>query len=51
MNQELNVSIKLSTVATVAPASVATPSSPQVLDQAALAQIAGGVRSGPNGGW
>ncbi len=53
MNQELNVSIELSTVAVVAVGhTVATPVSPMVLDQALLAQVGGGVStSGPHGGW
>lgn len=53
MNQELNVSIELSTVAAAAiEHSVSTPASPMVLDQALLAQVGGGVStSGPHGGW
>ena len=53
MNQELNVSIELSTVAAAAiEHSVSTPTSPMVLDQALLAQVGGGVStSGPYGGW
>lgn len=53
MNQELNVSIELSTVAAVAAEqSLSTPASPMVLDQALLAQVGGGVSSsGPYGGW
>ncbi len=48
MNQELNVSIELATVASVFVLGAETP---VVLDEALLAQIAGGVTSGPNGGW
>jgi hypothetical protein len=53
MNQKLNVSFELSTVAPVAAEhSVSTPASPMVLDQALLSQVGGGVSSsGPNGGW
>ncbi len=53
MNQELNVSIDLSTVAAVAVEhSVATPASPMVLDQALLTQVGGGLAvCGPNNTW
>jgi hypothetical protein len=53
MNQELNVSIELSTVAAdAAEHTVATPASPMVLDQALLAQVGGGLSTcGPNGTW
>jgi hypothetical protein len=53
MNQELNVSTELSTVATVAVEhSVEIPASPMVLDEALLAQVGGGASSsGPYGGW
>jgi hypothetical protein len=50
MNQELNVSTELSTVAANDQTSAA-PAAPMVLDEALLAQIAGGVTSGPHGGW
>jgi hypothetical protein len=50
MNQELNVSIELTTVA-ANDQDVATLAAPMVLDEALLAQISGGVTSGPHGGW
>jgi hypothetical protein len=53
MNQELNVSIELSTVAAVAVEhSVANPSAPVVLDATLLAQVGGGISTnGPHGTW
>lgn len=51
MNQKLNVSIELSTVAAVAVANDAARTFPVVLDEAVLEQIAGGVTEGPNGTW
>lgn len=53
MNQELNASTELSTIAVVAvELNVATLVAPMILDQDLLAQIAGGVSpNGPYGGW
>ena len=49
MNQELNVSIEQSSTAA---AEQAVPASaPEVLDDALLGQVGGGVTSGPYGGW